>query len=361
MSLQTNEKKNENAIEQKLAEKTVTLQKAMRKIREQQQFISQLTTSPFKLFDVNTTSKQYKKHVTNYQLSKTTSVKMKASRTTLTGKRDADLAKLIDLRAQIYNDTQRLAAMTLVINDRDKATNDRTLLEDERDEIRERQLNDKNEIKDLNAKIADTRKKKKRRIEAVEEVKDDFVVEDGELDSDQKQEARQAGASARLGSQPPLVDAPPPPVYRPSDPYSGVPDDVLIRLANEVYPMVKPIVTRGAALIRLQTHRSTASSDSSSSVSSSSSSSLPAFTMRVASEMPPLDRQSVQRHPSPSSDRDGEAMSDGETDVITSDTQQFHIEPTGNEQDVTPPRSRASSLAFSNEESMNAYADENTT
>jgi len=46
------------------------LKQAMQTIKNQQQYITDLTTSPFKLFDVNKQSKQYKHHLTRQKSSK---------------------------------------------------------------------------------------------------------------------------------------------------------------------------------------------------------------------------------------------------------------------------------------------------
>jgi len=109
-----NEQKFDN-VELASAEK---LKQALHKIREQQQYVTDLTTLPFKLFDVNKQSKQYKTHLIRQRSSKYNLVKLRSSHDTLYAKRQLDLDKYVDLRAQIFNDTQKLAAMDLVIRQR---------------------------------------------------------------------------------------------------------------------------------------------------------------------------------------------------------------------------------------------------
>jgi len=325
------------------------LSKALLTIREQQHFITDITTSPFKLFDVNKTSKQYKSQKTRQLSARRTLVQRRATRNLLHAKRGKDLETFTELRNQIFHDTQKLAAMNLVI--KEKAAAEVKIMEqqDKRDELLDKQLENKRQLKKINDSISNTRKRGRLAIE-----------DDGELDPEQKAEARAAGARVRLGSQPPLVDAPPQPVYS-SDPYAGIPDETVIQFANAAYPMVAPVVTRTAAIVRLQPQQQQAAS-------SSSRPPLPAL-QDPHREMPSLERPTIPQlpprpssdAPSPSSSDDGKAMSDDENREVEAGLGALNIEPTGHEHDETPTRSRSSSVASSNTATMNAYVDENTT
>jgi len=70
-----------------LASTKAKFKQALLKIREQQNFITDLTTLPFKLFDVNKQSKQYKSHLIRQRSSKYNLILLRASHDTLNAKR----------------------------------------------------------------------------------------------------------------------------------------------------------------------------------------------------------------------------------------------------------------------------------
>jgi len=155
------EQKNENTIEQKLAEKTVKLQKAVRKIREQQHYISDLTTSPFKLFDVNTDSKQHKTHSAIVATQKKSLLLHKNALVTAMGDREKALMTVIKNRVKAFDLTQKIDVLTKFIEKRE-SIDCAIQAEEEKKDILRQQLEDINtKMKAANNAIELNRKRKR--------------------------------------------------------------------------------------------------------------------------------------------------------------------------------------------------------
>jgi len=93
--------------------------KAFHKIREQQHYISDLTTSPFKLFEVNTDSKQHKSHSAIVATQKKTLLAHKNALIKAMGDRDVALMAVIENRVKAFDLTQKIDVLTKFVEKRE--------------------------------------------------------------------------------------------------------------------------------------------------------------------------------------------------------------------------------------------------
>jgi len=296
------EQKNENTIEQKLAEKTVKLQKAVRKIREQQHYISDLTTSPFKLFDVNTDSKQHKTHSAIVATQKKSLLLHKNALVTAMGDREMTVIKN---RVKAFDLTQKIDVLTKFIEKRE-LIDCAIQAEEEKKDILRQQLEDINtKMKAANNAIEINRKRKR----------EDVV-----------------------------------------DPFPTMSDYAIVTFANNLCPDAKPLDNRAAGILRINAQMTK--------IPAAPKPPQPPVTepqQPPATEPVPSRQRLRKTKPvgsdlpaSPTSDMDGDPMDDDEVEKALLGPIRNFI--------VSPPSSRRPSIASMNTSEMNEYLDdENTT